>query len=127
MANSRPVRCQIRYTRDLAQLDAFKTYARTWMSLIERYGDIHHGYFISSMNRDEVGVSFPNLRYDGPTGIAIAMFTLPYEGITASIAKRSQLIRVHNHRRSRARVWLLHTIGTPFPSTRGEAMKQSDG
>ena len=80
MANSQPVTCQIRYTLDLAQLDAFKTYARTWKSLIERCGGIHHGYFIQSMNPDEVGASFPDLGYDGPTDIAIAMFTFPDEG-----------------------------------------------
>jgi hypothetical protein len=77
MANSQPVTCQIRYTLDLAQLGAFETYARTWMSLIEQYGGIHHGYFIPRTNPDEVGASFPGLGYDGPTNVAIAMFTFP--------------------------------------------------
>jgi hypothetical protein len=79
MANNHPVTCQIRYTLDLAQLGAFETYARTWMLLIERYGGIHHGYFIPRTNSDEVGPSFPSLGYDGPTDVAIAMFTFPDE------------------------------------------------
>lgn len=79
MANSQPVTCQIRYTLDLAQLGAFETYARTWMQLIERYGGIHYGYFIPRTNPDEVGPSFPGLGYDGPTDVAIAMFTFPDE------------------------------------------------
>ena len=37
MANSQSSTCQIRYTLDLAQLGAFETYARSWISLIERY------------------------------------------------------------------------------------------
>ncbi len=59
MANSQPVTCQIRYTLDLAKLGAFETYARTWVSLIERYGGTHHGYFIPRANPDKVGPSFP--------------------------------------------------------------------
>jgi hypothetical protein len=79
MADTQPVTCQIRYTLDLAQLEAFETYARTWMSLIERYGGVHHGYFTPRANPDEVGASFPGLGYDGPTDVAIAMFTFPDE------------------------------------------------
>lgn len=79
MVNSQPVTCQIRYTLDLAQLGAFQTYARIWMSLIERYGGVHHGYFTPGANPDEVGPSFPNLGYDGQTDVAIAMFTFPDE------------------------------------------------
>jgi hypothetical protein len=42
MPSPQAVTCQIRYTLDLAELDAFETYARTWISLIKRYGGIHH-------------------------------------------------------------------------------------
>jgi hypothetical protein len=79
MANSQPVTCQIRYTLDLAQLDTFEAYAQTWISLIERHGGIHHGYFIPRSSPDEVGVSFPGLGYDGLTDVAVAMFTFPDE------------------------------------------------
>ena len=48
--------CQIRYTLNLDKLSSFEAYARTWISLIERYGGIHHGYFIpraAKRSRDE--------------------------------------------------------------------------
>jgi hypothetical protein len=79
MSNRQPITCQIRYTLDLAQLEAFETYARTWISLIERYGGTHHGCFIPRASPDEMGPSFPGLGYDGPTDVAIAMFTFPGE------------------------------------------------
>ena len=79
MANTQPVTCQIRYTLDLNKLDAFQAYARTWMMLIERYGGIHHGYFIPRVPPVGAGVSFPELGHDGPADVAVAMFTFPDE------------------------------------------------
>lgn len=38
--------CCIRYTVDLDKLDEFREYARSWISLIRKYGGVHHGYFI---------------------------------------------------------------------------------
>jgi hypothetical protein len=77
MANDHSVTCQIRYTLDLSKLSAFESYARTWIVLVERYGGIHHGYFIPRASPDRVGVSFPGIGYDGPADVAIAMFTFP--------------------------------------------------
>ena len=79
MAKAHPVTCQIRYTLNLNKLSAFETYARTWIVLVERYGGIHHGYFIPRVTPDGVGMSFPGLGYDGPTDLAVAMFTFPDE------------------------------------------------
>ena len=75
--NTHPVTCQIRYTLDMSKLSAFESYARTWMALIEQYGGTHHGYFIPRASPDEVGVSFPGIGFDGPTDVAVAMFTFP--------------------------------------------------
>jgi hypothetical protein len=80
MANAGPVTCQIRYTLDLSKLSDFETYARTWTLLIERYGGVHHGYFIPRAAPEGVGVSFPGVGYDGPSDVAVAMFTFPSEG-----------------------------------------------
>ena len=77
--NAHPVTCQIRYTLDLSKLNAFESYARTWIVLVERYGGIHHGYFVPRASPDRVGVSFPGLGYDGPADVAVAMFTFPDE------------------------------------------------
>jgi NIPSNAP len=79
MENNQPVTCQIRYTLNLDKLAAFETYARTWIPLIERYGGVHHGYFIPRMSPDRVGASFPGLGYDGPADVGVAMFTFPDE------------------------------------------------
>lgn len=79
MTNAGPVTCQIRYTLNFDKLSAFESYARTWMVLIEKYGGVHHGYFIPRPSPDRVGVSFPGLGYDGPTDVAVAMFTFPDE------------------------------------------------
>ena len=38
---------------------------------------VHHGYFIPRISPDTRGASFPGLGYDGPTGVAVAMFTFP--------------------------------------------------
>jgi hypothetical protein len=79
MENGQPVTCQIRYTLNLDKLSAFEQYARTWISLIGRYGGVHHGYFIPRTSPDRVGPSFPGLGYDGPADVAIAMFSFPNE------------------------------------------------
>jgi hypothetical protein len=79
VANAHPVTCQIRYTLDLNKLSAFETYARTWTVLVERYGGIHHGYFIPRVTPDGARMSFPELGYDGPANVAVAMFTFPDE------------------------------------------------
>ena len=79
MGSARPVTCQIRYTLNLNELSAFENYARTWILLIERYGGIHHGYFVPRAIPDGVEVSFPGIVYDGPADVAVAMFTFPDE------------------------------------------------
>lgn len=80
MVSDHAVTCQVRYTLNLNQLAAFETYARTWMVLIERYGGVHHGYFIPRASPDTKGVSFPGIGYDGPQDVAVALFTFPSEG-----------------------------------------------
>lgn len=79
MENCQAVTCQIRYTLNLDKLSSFETYARTWISLIERYGGIHHGYLIPRAAPNGVGMSFPGLGYEGPADVAVAMFTFPDE------------------------------------------------
>ena len=79
MKNSQAVTCQIRYTLDLTKLSAFEKYARTWMSLVQRYGGTHHGYFVPRATPDGVRFSFPGLGYVGPADVAVAMFTFPDE------------------------------------------------
>lgn len=72
--------CFIRYEVDLAKIDEFKEYARSWIALIGKYGGTHHGYFIPGGAGDEfpdAKFSFPGLGVEGPSNIAVALFTFP--------------------------------------------------
>jgi hypothetical protein len=79
MRNSQAVTCEIRYTLNPDALPAFESYARTWMMLIERYGGVHHGYFIPRATPDGPHFSFPGLGSEGPKDVAVALFTFPDE------------------------------------------------
>jgi hypothetical protein len=72
--------CLVKYELNLNQLEHFREYARTWISLIEKYGGTHHGYFLPA----EVGellpeptFSFPGLGKPGPANEAVALFSFP--------------------------------------------------
>lgn len=54
------ITCYIRYEIDPNKLDAFEAYAKTWISLVERFGGAHHGYFLT---------------HEGASDIAIALFS----------------------------------------------------
>ena len=88
MTSDEAVTCVIRYTLDLKQLRAFEIYARAWIALTERYGGVHHGYFLPRATPDVVGVSFPGLGHEGPTDVAVAMFTFPNDEAYRSYRER---------------------------------------
>ena len=71
--------CFIRYHLDLKNLDSFKEYAQVWIALIQKYGGIHHGYFIPDErgNFPDAKFSFPGLGIEGPSNIAVALFSFP--------------------------------------------------
>jgi hypothetical protein len=79
MEDDQTVTCQIRYKLDLSKLDEFEAYARAWMCLIERYGGTHHGYFMPRAVPEGIRMSFPGIGYEGPSDVAIALFTFPDE------------------------------------------------
>ncbi len=79
MVSATAVTCQIRYTLNLDKLSDFEAYARAWIVLIERYGGTHHGYFMPRSAPNEVRISFPGIGHDGPSDVAIALFTFPDE------------------------------------------------
>lgn len=56
------VTCYLRYVIDLAKLREFEHYARLWISLVEKFGGQHHGYFLPS---------------EGANNIALALFSFP--------------------------------------------------
>jgi hypothetical protein len=72
--------CLIRYKIDPDKLHEFREYARSWISLIRKYGGTHHGYFIpatSGKNLPDATFSFPGLGTEGPPNIAVALFAFP--------------------------------------------------
>jgi hypothetical protein len=47
------------------------------MRLIEKYGGVHHGYFVPGEAPSSAAFSFPGIGEDGPDNIAIALFSFP--------------------------------------------------
>ena len=56
------VTCYVRYIIDPYKIEAFEHYGRRWISLVQKFGGEHHGYFMPS---------------EGTSNIALAMFTFP--------------------------------------------------
>jgi hypothetical protein len=72
--------CFIRYQVEPGKLEEFREYARSWISLIRKYGGTHHGYFVPGTGEDNLpraGFSFPGLGKDGPADVAVALFSFP--------------------------------------------------
>lgn len=52
----------LRYQIDASQIDVFTDYANRWMTLVDRFGGHHHGYFLPA---------------EGDSDEAFALFTFP--------------------------------------------------
>jgi len=58
------VTCYLEYTIDASKLKAFETYAKKWIPLVNKFGGIHHGYFLpheGANNKAYALFSFPSL------------------------------------------------------------------
>ena len=69
--------CYIKYTIDLNKLEEFRSYANTWIVLIEKYGGNHRGYFLPNNDLNNAlnhSFSFPGLGTSGANNVAIALF-----------------------------------------------------
>jgi hypothetical protein len=70
--------CFIRYKIEPNQLDEFRAYAHSWISLVRKYGGTHHGYFIPGTAQDNLpspDFSFP---ISGPRGRGVLSNAHPY-------------------------------------------------
>ncbi|CAN5808351.1 NIPSNAP family protein [soil metagenome] len=56
------ITCYLRYVIDPDRLEQFEAYAKMWIPLVEKFGGIHHGYF---------------LPHEGANNIAMALFSFP--------------------------------------------------
>ena len=56
------ITCYLRYVIDPYKLNDFEAYAKMWIPLVNRFGGIHHGYF---------------LPHEGANNVALAFFSFP--------------------------------------------------
>lgn len=74
------ITCFIRYVVDPNKINEFEKYARAWIALIEKYGGIHHGYFLPGKDSDilpDPSFSFPDIGKNGQDNVAVALFSFP--------------------------------------------------
>ena len=73
--------CFIKYVVDPNKINEFEEYARTWITIIEKYGGIHHGYFLPVKEANDLpnttSFSFPDIGKNGPNNVAVALFSFP--------------------------------------------------
>ncbi|MBM4075374.1 MAG: NIPSNAP family protein [Planctomycetes bacterium] len=58
------VTCYLRYRIDMYKLPEFEAYAQLWIPLVQRFGGVHHGYFLPHESDSDLAValfSFPSL------------------------------------------------------------------
>lgn len=58
------ITCYLPYRIDMYQVENFETYAQKWMPLVERFGGVHHGYYLPHESDSDLAVaifSFPSL------------------------------------------------------------------
>ncbi|MEM6710353.1 MAG: NIPSNAP family protein [Pseudomonadota bacterium] len=58
------ITCYLRYTIDPSRREAFEHYGRWWITLVEKYGGRHHGYFLPKESANDLAVAlftFPSL------------------------------------------------------------------
>jgi len=56
------ITCTLKYVIDPHKLDEFTHYAKLWIPLVEKFGGVHHGYFMP---------------HEGTSDIAYALFSFP--------------------------------------------------
>jgi hypothetical protein len=58
------ITCHVKYVIDPYQLADFEAYVKSWISVVERLGGTHHGYFLPSEGASNIAYclfSFPSL------------------------------------------------------------------
>ncbi|KAB2890357.1 MAG: NIPSNAP family protein [Desulfobulbaceae bacterium] len=62
------ITCYLRYVIDPYKIADFEAYAKMWIPLVNKFGGIHHGYFLPHEGANNLGYalfSFPSLaRYE---------------------------------------------------------------
>ncbi len=58
------ITCYLKYVIDPYKVDDFERYAKMWIPLVNKFGGIHHGYFLPHEGANNIGYalfSFPSL------------------------------------------------------------------
>lgn len=58
------ISCHIKYVIEPKKVKEFEAYARLWIPLVNKFGGIHHGYFLPSEGANNIAYvlfSFPSL------------------------------------------------------------------
>jgi hypothetical protein len=58
------ITCFLRYEIDPAKLAEFEHYGRLWITLVARFGGVHHGYLMPSEGASDIALasfSFPSM------------------------------------------------------------------
>lgn len=80
------ITCYLRYIIDPYKIAAFEEYAKLWIPLVNKFGGIHHGYF---------------LPHEGANNIAYALFSFPslaaYEDYREKIKTDHHCIEAFKH------------------------------
>jgi hypothetical protein len=80
------ITCYLKYTIDPSKLDDFEKYAKMWIPLVNKFGGIHHGYF---------------LPHEGANNIGYALFSFPslaeYEKYRKKLKKDKDCIKAFKH------------------------------
>lgn len=53
----RPVTFHIQYVIDPRKIAEFERYARAWITVVERFGGTHHGYFLPGESTNDIAVA----------------------------------------------------------------------
>ncbi|HBR70642.1 TPA: NIPSNAP family protein [Candidatus Dependentiae bacterium] len=86
--------CFIKYIIDPGKIKESEEYAQAWIKLVQKYGGIHHGYFLPGNDADEfpkTDFSFPSMAKEGEMNIAVALFSFSdvetYEAYRKNVAE----------------------------------------
>ncbi len=58
------ITCYVQYELNPTKISEFEEYARIWIPLVEKFGGIHHGYYLPHESPNDLAVclfSFPSL------------------------------------------------------------------
>lgn len=72
--------CCNRYRIDPVRREAFAEYARAWVTLTNRHGGTHHGFYLAAELADRPAQSYPGFASEAGPDVAYAWYSFADEG-----------------------------------------------